>query len=53
VVGRGDTRVDAPAIVVSPFLLQPEDSLVIDTLAGADTVVSSGLAPGLVQFTVR
>lgn len=40
-------------IVTSPTLLQPEDALVHDTLAGEDLIDSASLVPGLVQFTVR
>jgi hypothetical protein len=45
--------VDTPELLTSSALLQPEDSLVIDTLEGNDLVDSSSLVPGLVQFTVR
>jgi hypothetical protein len=38
---------------VAAVFLQPEDFLLIDTLAGDDVVDSSGLQPGLVQLLVR
>jgi hypothetical protein len=37
---------------ITPVLLDANDVLRIDTLAGNDTVDSSGLPPGLVQLQV-
>jgi hypothetical protein len=39
--------------VVTPVSLQSQDFLLIDTLAGNDTVDSSRLRPGLVQLLIR
>jgi hypothetical protein len=50
---KADVRVAGLRPVVAAVFLQPEDFLLIDTLAGNDVVDSSGLQPGLVQLLVR
>jgi hypothetical protein len=54
VSGSGaDVTVSGLTPLVTPIFLQPEDTLVIDTLESRDFVDSSGLQHGLVQLVVR
>jgi hypothetical protein len=50
---KADVLVSGLTPVVAAVFLQPQDFLLIDTLAGNDVVDSSGLQPGLVQLLVR
>jgi hypothetical protein len=49
---RGTIDVSGLATTITPVLMDAKDVLRIDTLAGNDTVDSSGLEPGLVQLQV-
>ncbi|GAA4721864.1 hypothetical protein [Phytohabitans rumicis] len=50
---KADVLVSGLRPTVAAVFLQPQDFLLIDTLAGDDVVDSSGLQPGLVQLLVR
>ncbi len=49
----GSASVTGLAARVDVAHAEPTDSLVIDTLAGNDSVNQSGLAPGTIQLTVN